>query len=97
MQSEVRMLPTDKDIEDNLYKYEIDPFIVTRNGEQISILTENTTINCLNKYCSKLMRSKFFSLVPVWILYKNKSSVNGLYQVFCLQVLYVFYLILKFS
>ncbi|XP_014473379.1 PREDICTED: endoribonuclease Dicer [Dinoponera quadriceps] len=73
--NEVRSLPTDQEIENGLYQYEIVPYCLNDTG---NVLTENTVVNILNRYCSSLLNCKFVTLVPIWTLYKN---VNDLFQV----------------
>ncbi|XP_015183335.1 PREDICTED: endoribonuclease Dicer isoform X2 [Polistes dominula] len=77
--SDLREKPTTKEIEEYLYTYTIDPYIVkTKDGVVKSVLTEQAAISLINKYCSVLLKSKFVSLVPIWKLYtvENKYQVS---------------------
>ncbi|XP_020280276.1 endoribonuclease Dicer [Pseudomyrmex gracilis] len=73
-QSDLRSLPTEDDITNVLYSYEIEPYIVKRDDTIITSLTATAAVILINSYCSTLMSSKFVQLVPTWKLYKNESS-----------------------
>lgn len=85
-QSDLRSLPTEDDIANVLYSYEIEPYVVKRDGSIITSLTDSAAVILINSYCSTLMASKFVQLVPVWKLYKVQTSQFPLFKV--LQLLY---------
>ncbi|KAI4489336.1 hypothetical protein M0802_011205 [Mischocyttarus mexicanus] len=79
--SDHREKPTTKEIEDNLYAYSIEPYIVKdKSGQVISTLTEQAAVSLVNRYCSVLLKSKFVFLVPIWKLHtiedKSKFQVS---------------------
>lgn len=80
-QSELRTLPTDSDISNYLYTFEIEPYIVKQNDVVISYLTEVAAINLINMYSSSLMKSKFVRLVPIWKLYKLECHEGTLFKI----------------
>ncbi|XP_043502989.1 endoribonuclease Dicer isoform X2 [Polistes fuscatus] len=76
--SNLREKPTEKEIEEYLYTYTIDPYVIkTKDGVVKSVLTEQAAISLVNKYCSVLLKSKLVSLVPIWKLY----TIEDKYQV----------------
>ncbi|KAL0108749.1 hypothetical protein PUN28_014111 [Cardiocondyla obscurior] len=76
-QSEQRPVPTQYEIKSMYTDYEIKPYLVKRNNEVISSLTEVAAISLINLYCSVLMRSKFSCLVPIWKLSKKNSGLEN--------------------
>ncbi|KAI4478811.1 hypothetical protein M0804_011557 [Polistes exclamans] len=76
--SDLREKPTEKEIEEYLYTYTIDPYVIkTKDGVVKSVLTEQAAISLVNKYCSVLLKSKLVSLVPIWKLH----TIEDKYQV----------------
>ncbi|KAK2580644.1 hypothetical protein KPH14_007750 [Odynerus spinipes] len=76
-----REVPDKQEIKDSLYKYTIDPYIVTKNDGTQSILTEQGAVSLINQYCAQLLKSKFISLAPTWKLHKIDEEQTN-FQVF---------------
>lgn len=91
-QNELRMLPTDNDIANNLYTSEIKPYVVKQNNI-VSCITEISAINVVNMYCNTLMKSKFVHLVPIWKLHKITENDEILYKVY-FSGLYIYFFLL---
>ncbi|CAL7946238.1 unnamed protein product [Xylocopa violacea] len=63
-------IPTEDDIQNELYQHNIPPYIITCNDGQKTYLTELTAISIINRYCLSLLTSQFTHLTPIWVLHK---------------------------
>lgn len=64
-------MPNAEEIKKELYTYTIEPYIhINREGIPC-VITEQSAIQLLNRYCDNLYRSKFVVLSPTWILHKS--------------------------
>ncbi|XP_076391381.1 endoribonuclease Dcr-2 isoform X2 [Megachile rotundata] len=68
-ENNVRTKPTENEIKNVLYKYNIEPYAVTDENGITYTVTEQSAIALINRYCVSLLKSKFVYLVPCWILY----------------------------
>jgi len=99
-QNEKRTIPITEDIANNLYSYDIKPYVVKHN-DIVSCITEISAINVINAYCNSLLKSKFIRLAPIWKLYENKNrSGHTLYKVlfvifYILYINYLFYIYIR--
>ncbi|XP_053977112.1 endoribonuclease Dicer [Hylaeus volcanicus] len=64
------MEPTQDEIRDKLYVYNINPYIVKGEDGTTCTITEQTAIGLLNRYCDKIWKSKFMNLTPIWALHE---------------------------
>ncbi|XP_051160014.1 endoribonuclease Dicer-like [Leptopilina boulardi] len=72
-QTDFRTLPNDEDIENELYSYKIDPYLHINAEGKPCVITEQSAIALLNRYCANLYKSKFISLSPTWSLHKKRD------------------------
>lgn len=82
--TDFRVAPNAEDIENELYTYKLKPFVHVNKEGKTCVITEQSAISLLNRYCANLYKSKFVSLSPTWTLHKNKplnANTEQLYQV----------------
>ncbi|XP_033221777.1 endoribonuclease Dicer isoform X2 [Belonocnema kinseyi] len=72
--TDLRSRPTDKNIADELYTYTIEPYLHHSADGTPCLITEQSAISLLNRYCANLYKSKFISLAPTWILHKRPDE-----------------------
>ncbi|XP_029037837.2 endoribonuclease Dicer [Osmia bicornis bicornis] len=77
----IRAEPTKNEIKNELYKFDIKPYVVIDKDGITNTVTEQSAIGLINRYCVSLLKSKYVSLVPVWILYKEKLNGDDLCKV----------------
>ena len=76
-----RNLPTENEIQSELYQHDIEPYQVISDDGQICCITEQMAISIINQYCTSLLKSKFACLSPIWTLRKISENHVPMYQV----------------
>ncbi|XP_057325041.1 endoribonuclease Dicer [Microplitis mediator] len=72
-----RSEPTEAELEENLYVYNIKPYSVVINNEVVATLTETSVVNTLEHYCATLGQSKFCRKSPVYKLLYGRQNKFG--------------------
>ena len=80
--TDYRSKPEEDLVNQNLYNYEIEPYVITNSNGITSVITEQSAISLVNKYCANLVKSKFIMLTPTWIKEETQTENGPLYQVF---------------
>lgn len=74
-----RLEPLPAELLEHIYKYDIQPYIVTDSAGVQSVVTEVSAISLINRYCSTLGHSQHNNCAPTWKLRETvvKEGTTG--------------------